>query len=390
MISFIVDGYDPWERVKSLLDHIHADMPVPCDVILISSLLLETAPEVCRRYGASLFGDNFRLVGNDDYSIYRARLRGQELARGNIFFYLSPLTEPAPGALACMARELEEDPGVAVTSSPLAFIFPGGTGARLLAHGFVTGKDRRLTPVLQGTPLGTAAAGATLSHIVPQPYCFCSRGPFYTPQDASANFWGCHLGACARRANGGNTVSLGKAVSFLHDEAFSVYIVALAHARPPEPLPAASPERLPLPVALTAYGRYRVGTPLPCPPQSSETAEEIFWGLFATQRPEYIASASRALPQRPLGDLARQTLLEIAGVTWEAARAAAEEYLAPPRPGWQTVADWLAAYAPLADTIYAQENPSFWQSLKKGKNPAMALVNLTGAVARGLWGRPRC
>lgn len=183
---------------------------------------------------------------------------------------------------------------------------------------------------------------------------------------------------------------MGAAESFLQGDAFSAYIDVMTQLRSRAPLEAASPDRLHLPVSLTAYGRYCVGGRLPGLPQPDATEEEIFWGLLRTQRPEYIAAAARERPARPLGELARQTLLEIAGITFAEARDMARDCLVPAREGWQTFSEWRDTYGPLAGTIYAQEQPSLWHSLKKGKNRAMALANLTCAVARGLWGRPRC
>ena len=114
-------------------------------------------PEVCRSCGEEWFGNSFRMLRNDDYSIFRARLRAQELARGDTILYLSPSVVPAKGTLAGLAAALEADPSLSVCSAPLAFLFPGGDTPRLLAHGFAVGKDRRLTPILQGERLEAPA-----------------------------------------------------------------------------------------------------------------------------------------------------------------------------------------------------------------------------------------
>ena len=95
MISCIVDGFDPWEQVETLLRRIREDMIGRCEVILVASLLLDTPPEVCRSCGEEWFGNSFRMLRNDDYSIFRARLRAQELARGDTILYLSPSVVPA-------------------------------------------------------------------------------------------------------------------------------------------------------------------------------------------------------------------------------------------------------------------------------------------------------
>lgn len=125
MISCIVDGFDPWEQVETLLRRIREDMIGRCEVILVASLLLDTPPEVCRSCGEEWFGNSFRMLRNDDYSIFRARLRAQELARGDTILYLSPSVVPAKGTLAGLAAALEADPSLSVCSAPLAFLFPG-------------------------------------------------------------------------------------------------------------------------------------------------------------------------------------------------------------------------------------------------------------------------
>lgn len=384
MLSCIVDGYDPWERVRSLLDRIHEDLGAQCDVILVASLLLDTPPDSCQRYGSALFGDNFRMLRNDAYSVFHARLRAQELARGDVIFYLSPTVLPAAGTLAALAAALDSDSGATVSSAPLAFLFPGGSSPRLLAHGFAVGKDLRLTPILQGEAAAAPPALDDCCGVVPQPYCCCARGPLYASADSAGTFWQSHLAACARRA--GEGLSVGGARAFLHDGAFPVYLGALTHTRAlPSPL-AATLDALPFPVWLTAYGRYRAGGPDRGLPQGTETAEEVFWGLLASQRPEYLAAAASSRPAPSLGELARQTLLEIAGITWDEARRCARDYLAPHRPGWQSFAQWLAACAPYAETIYAENAPTLRHSLKRSRNLRVALANMLCIATRGLWG----
>lgn len=383
MLSCIVDGYDPWERVRSLLDRIHEDLGAQCDVILVASLLLDTPPDSCRPYGSELFGDNFRMLRNDAQSIFHARLRAQELARGDVIFYLSPAVLPAGGTLAALAAALDSDSGATVCSAPLAFLFPGGSSPRLLAHGFAVGKDLRLTPILQGEAADAPPALADCRGVVPQPYCCCARGPLYAAADSTGTFWQSHLAACARRA--GEGLSVGGAHAFLHDGAFPGYLDALTHTRVPSPL-AGTLNALPLSVWLTAYGRYRAGGHDRGLPQGGETAEDIFWGLLASQRPEYLAAAASTRPAPSLGELARQTLLEIAGITWDEARRCARDYLAPHRPGWQSFAQWLAGCAPYAETIYAENAPTLRHSLKRSRNLRVALENMLCIATRGLWG----
>lgn len=101
MISCIVDGFDPWEQVETLLRRIREDMIGRCEVILVASLLLDTPPEVCRSCGEEWFGNSFRMPRNDDYSIFRARLRAQELV-------LCPLNKSIfkqPKVYRCMSTE---------------------------------------------------------------------------------------------------------------------------------------------------------------------------------------------------------------------------------------------------------------------------------------------
>ena len=385
MISCMVDGFDPWEQVETLLRRIREDMIGRCEVILVASLLLDTPPEVCRSCGEEWFGNSFRMLRNDDYSIFRARLRAQELARGDTILYLSPSVVPAKGTLAGLAAALEADPSLSVCSAPLAFLFPGGDTPRLLAHGFAVGKDRRLTPILQGERLEAPVVRAGCRNVVPQPYCCCSRGPLYTVSDNGGSFWQGHLAACSRIAGG--ALSVGGAVAFLHDSAFPVYMEAVRHTRVARPLLNAGMESMPFSVSLTAYGRYRVGKPVADLPQGAQTEEQVFWGLLSSQRPEYIAAASSARPARPLGELARATLMEIAGIRWEEARDCAGEYLAPALPGWQSFSQWLAEWEPRAEALYARQEPSFRRSLKESRNLAVGLENMVGIVARGLWGR---
>lgn len=385
MISFIIDGYDPWTNVEKLLERISLEIAEPCQVILMASFLLDVPAEVCASRGKELFGASFSLLGTDDISVFRARIRAQQEAGGDIFVYLSPAALPDEGTITNLVSGLRSS-GCPCVSASLSFRYSGVGTERFLACGYALGHDGRLVPALTGCNVRMFDNTAFFDALFPSPYCFCSSGPFYAIEDEGANFWQSHINA-AEKAGSQSRCAAGFCAC-MHPESFSPYHAVISRLFTGRENVREAASENGFSFVLSPYGR---GLLSPCREWHDASAgmseESIFWSMLVTQLPEFIAAASRMDGGEPLRFLARETLMEMSSMTWSMAREKAQHLLGRPVPGGQSFGEWEKICEPLSGEIYAAAEPSFREAIKNAAGLKTVLSNLACILRRGLLGR---
>lgn len=381
MISFIIDGYDPWANIFPLLKQIRQEVTEPCEVILSTSLLLDTPLAECEDKGKALFGDAFYLFVTDNTGVFETRIEAQAQVKGDTLFYLSPVIRPERGALNILAQGLlNKEPNLSCLSAPLTYLYPNGSCEKVLAHGYGSGEDGTLISLFTGQKLDNLPERT--ENIIPMPFAFCSRGPFYNTDDMVGSFWQSHLQACAR--NNRQCASLAGPPCRLHPDIFSSYYERLGVAGYPEK---ATIEivacRSKIPIALTGYGDYLAGAKIEdkAKPQSQE---DIFWALLTNPSPDLVAEACKHGIEEPLAELARKTLLKMASTTWDEASNKVKQRLKP-YPDWQTYNEWLDLHKPDKDTAYAIKSPDWRQIFNSPKSVMIMLRNIATIFAKGLF-----
>lgn len=385
MISFIIDGFDPWENVEKLLELVHEEISEDYEVILISSFLLDTPFDICNDKGKELFGRAFTFIRNDSASLFHARLRAQEAASGNRFVYLSPLVLPQRGCLANLLSHLSRRTEFSCFYPPLFFACRSGA-ERFLACGYAVSEDGQLVPALMGRK-ELVAKESFFDGLSPAPYCFCSNGPFYAKEDLRENFWRTHIEASEKFKS--RCVAFDSQGITLYPEAFSFYYQAVSQKFTGKERLRDVSARNKFSVWLSPYARFRMSCS--CgdgdAPAGAICEDDIFWKLLVNQLPEFIAEASRGNPAPSLRFLAHETLLEISSKTWSRTRNKASHLLENPATGWQTFVEWLNRWEPESGHIYASETPSLRQAMKESSNLPVAVSNLFHIVKNGLFGR---
>lgn len=380
VISFIIDGYDPWENILPLLEQIKLEIAGQCEVILATSLLLDTPLAECEAKGKALFGDDFYLFATDNTGVFETRLEAQAQAKGDTFFYLSPVIKPGSGALNILAQGLNKESGIFCLSAPLTYLYPNGSHEKVLANGYGSAENGVIVSLFTGQN-PDCLQGKT-KNIIPMPFAFCSKGPFYNSDDMVGSFWQSHLQACARNKN--HCASMSKAPCRLNSKIFSSYHERLGAARYSG---AATIEAVAacnrIPVAMSAYGDYLAGARMEDKPLP-QSQEDIFWALLTNPSPAFVANACEHKMEEPLAVLARKTLLKMASTSWDEANNKAKRYLKP-YPGWQTYNEWHSLYKPLKDTAYAVNSPDWRQIFKNPKSAMQILGNTAMVFAKGLF-----
>ena len=399
MISFIVDGFDPWEKVYAILRRIYdADIDDSYEIIVMSSLLLDTPRGICESAGKNLFGNRFLFVNNDSLSIVDSRCRAQELAHGETFFYISPSVLPAKKAISNLLGSLDCHSKLIFAGSPLTFSYDNMGEERILAHGYAVAPTQKLTPFLLTLPKDAAVCMVDYPVYFVAPFCFCSHGPFYTHEDKGQNSFWRHMAACTRQCRGDTKgLSVGKAPARMYDEAFPPYFRSLcAETSLGDAMNSSDLERLARiaqgGLELTPYGDFRVKSPAACwfLPQKGDTGERIFWSLLYWERPEFIAGASHGHPTEALRELAQTCLWKIACTSWQYIRKhiAEQRNIVPHQDKelLQAYSDWFTTYEPLANIIYANDNISLFKSFINSKSFYISIKNYLYILLSGLIG----
>ena len=380
VISFIIDGYDPWENILPLLEQIKLEIAGQCEVILATSLLLDTPLAECEAKGKALFGDDFYLFATDNTGVFETRLEAQAQAKGDTFFYLSTVIKPVSGALNILAQGLNKESGIFCLSAPLTYLYPNGSHEKVLANGYGSAENGVIVSLFTGQN-PDCLQGKT-KNIIPMPFAFCSKGPFYNSDDMAGSFWQSHLQACARNKN--QCASLAGAPCRLHPDIFPSYYERLEIARYPENATietVASCSKLP--IAMSSYGDYLAGAMLE-DKANQQSQENTFWALLTNPSPELVAQACEHEMAGPLAILARKTLLKMASTTWDEARNKAKQRLKP-YPGWQTYNEWLDLHKAGKDRAYAINSPDWRQIFKSPKSAILMLRNTATVFAKGLF-----
>lgn len=373
MVSFIIDAYDPWDAVARILRLIKREIDEPYEVILAASLLLDTPLDACEAEARALFGDSLIFLATDSAGAFEARLEAQASARGGIVCYLSPAILPAPGALGALLEACDRS----FASAALSLLFPGGETERILAAGYAAAEDGEPIPLYVAQKPDSAMA--PFCGAIPVPFCFCSRGPFYSEADAGRNFWQAHLDACARENRGGK--QLLSAACRLAPEILPSYSARVRAARfGGKPNLKSLTEKYEIETRLTAYGDYRAGGQFL--DSAHETQEDIFWGLLSDPNPERVAKASQMELNEPLAWIAREVLYKAASTTWQKADELARARLTGAPACWQTYGEWRGLYERCADLWYAMPGPRLRDLLAGGKR---AIANSAQAIGRGLF-----
>lgn len=402
MISFIVDGFDPWDKVYAILRSIHdAEILDEYEVILMASLLLDTPQKRCESAGSDLFGNCFRFINNDSLSVVEARCRAQELAHGDKFFYISPSVLPEKHTISKLLTSLDCHRELIFAGSPLTFSYNNVGEERLLAHGYAVAPAQKITPFLLTMPKYDLASERDYPVRFVAPYCFCSRGPFYTHKDQGQNSFWRHMGACVRQ--GGEDIkglSVGQAPAHLYDEAFvSYYRSWCSESKLENFVNSIDLERLANTaqgdLELTPYGEFRVKSPSaywPLP-RHGDTDEQIFWSLLYWGRPEFIAAASHGCPDRALRELAQICIWKISCTSWKyiSQYIMAQRSVVPAQNQaiLHAYSDWLTTYTPQANEIYAQDDISLLSSFVHSKDVFTSIKNYLFILRSGLFALKR-
>ena len=398
MISFIVDCFDPWERVHALLQCIYeSEIEDDYEILLMSSLLLDTPQEIAECAGEKLFGERFSFIKNDSLSVFAARCRAQELAQGEIFFYLSPSILPEKETIATLISILKQNTNNIFAASSLSFAYHERGEKRMLAHGFAVAPTQKLTPLLLTAPMDAAACMCDYPVRFAPPFCFCSHGAFYIQSDKCKTFLGSHICACIRQGAGDvKGISIGKASSCMYSEAFPAYFKSL-YEEMSNPINNILTDLSDLAflahgeVELTPYADFRVTNsaaiwPLP---QEGDTSEHIFWSLLYWERPEFIAAASRSQCTDALKALAQICLWKIASTPWEHLRnyiCEQQNMLKQQNKNYQVFIDWFSKYESIKDTLYTNNDTSLIKSIMKSKSFFISLTNCFYIIFSGLLG----
>lgn len=383
MISFIIDGFDPWSNILPLLEQIRSEIQQPYEVILATSLLLDTPLKECQAKGEELLGNSFCLLATDNTQVFETRLEAQAQARGDTFFYLSPVVRPKTGTLKILAQSGKTQSAIFCQSAPITFLYPSGISERILAHGYGSDDEGALVPLYAGQKPDMLPGNA--EQVIPLPFCFCSKEPFYKMEDRTGNFWQAHLAACSRKLQ--HCASVANAPCALNPGAFASYQERIDLARYPQ---ASTIEHIAtdngISLALNAYGDFRTGTNV-ADKTTPQSEEAIFWELLHNPSPEMIARASAGEMEEPLAWLARATLRKIASSTWEICEGKARRRLCPSRPGWQKYDEWLSLHQLFRNTAYASISPDWRQICTKPASIPQMARNLATVLTRGLFGR---
>lgn len=384
MISFIVDGFDPWERVRALLEALAQEMPQGSEIILVASNLLDTPLELCQSYGKGLFGDSFRLIHNDEMSILAARIRAQAEAHGETFVYLSPLAEPAEGFLEKLLGALDARPDAGFAAPVLTCGYPGASGERILCHGYAVAPGRQVMPFMLAFPLEKTLRDLQVQFV--HPYCLISRSPFYSWADRREHFFASHLAACeGRNAHG---LSVGAVACRLDWDDFPPYYRVSRNAKSSAcidvwDLAAATGQH----VQMTPYNSFVLASPVS--QDRSPGLEEHFWGLLTSQNLSLAASAAIHRAPGPVKIVAQHTLYLGATTTFMQACERAREWLPENHALCQSYEEWFAKFAPLADVLYAPSNPRILDCFKGSKRLLVSAGNFLHILCCGLFGLGR-
>lgn len=386
MISYIVDGFDPWQNVEELLKSIADETREPYEILLVASRILDVQLYECKKKGRAIAGEAFHFIPSDEFSIARSRLAAQARAKGDEFVYLSPVVHLPAGVIANLLEARRVYDANPVISPLLAFTFPDGSQKRVLAHGFAISPDGDIIPLLEGNLLDSNIVSKNLQSVYSNPWCFYSRRPFYTQADFRGIFRQFHVAACVR--NGTEGMSIGSAAVFLRPDNFFMYLkhVLVSKYDFAATLKQAAAKNG-LQISMNACGKLRtdlVRQASLC--HSEDDSESIFWDLLHDPLPEKIASALNAVRNKPLPDLAGFFLMQFAGITWKDALDKARKYLPQNNPAWQSPDLWQVLYQPLSDSIYAVEQPDIWKAIKNAKSVGAVLNNLKLIVSSVIFG----
>ena len=398
MISFIVDCFDPWENVYALLKAINeSEIDDDYEIILMSSLLLDTQQEVAERFGNELFNNNFRLINNDSMSIISARCRAQELSNGEFFFYLSPLVIPKIDTIKILFNTIKKSKSINFVSSSLVFRYDKFSDERILAHGFGVSPFHKLMPILMTEYSNINISIKSYPVHIPNPYCFCTNIPFYNYYDCQGTFWQRHILACKwKYLDGIKGISIGIAASRLYLESFPTYYKQLTDVNTVdmdtdcEEIAKSTMNGL----QLTPYADFRFKTTSSSvAPQESNSVSHIFWGLLYWESPEYVAAACRKLNTEALRVLAQVCLWKIANISEDSVKKSICELRNSTTPKdtetLKAINDWLSMHKFFYEKIYLKDFKLSLKNFLFSKNIFISLKNYLYLITSGLLGMKR-
>ena len=398
MISFIVEGFDPWDYVQELLEAIAfaiTELQEEYEVILISSFLLDISQEEYVNICTSFFGDNFQIVCDTALNLFSARCIAQERTRGDIFCYLSPSIKLSSESLKAMLAELKRVPDRACICPCLLFQFSQDVSPRVLSAGYGETPEGRVSSVLLGASYEEVAQWRYIRTGIFHPYCFCSRIPFYLPEDIGKTSFERHVAACLRNRQKGSTIILGNVAVSLRHRFFSMYLrlcssIKVDFLRNDFDFLSLA-ESLERNVAIGPYFDFVMEKSCQCQWKSvheTEEADVVFWEMLRWGRLDLIAAASHLPVNNALITLSKFSLWRASSILYEAAILHAQERI---RQFSNDISvkllyqAWLNTYEK-KNSFFAIEHVSLWMSFLHSKYKLKALKTWIFSIVSGLVG----
>lgn len=399
MISFIVEGFDPWKHVHDLLETIARairELQEDYEVIFISSFLLEISQEECVRICSSLFGDNCKIVYDTSLNLFHARCMAQEIANGDMFCYLSPSIEISLDSLKGMLAEILLDPDKSCVSPCLLFQFSQDASPRVLSAGYGETPEGSLCSVMLGTRCEEVAQWRYIRTGIFPSYCFCSRVPFYLPEDAGKTSFERHVAACLRNRDKAWAIILGNVTVSLRHRYFPMYLrlcssIKMDFFRNSFDFLSLA-ELLGRNVTIGPYFDFIMekscrGEWKDIP--EGEKADAVFWEMLRWGSPDLIAAASHLpVKNKALTALAEFSLWRASSLVYEAGVAHVRERMrqfANDSSVQSLYRAWLDSYGDKT-AFFAIEYVSLWESFWKSKYKLRALKIWIFAILAGLVG----
>lgn len=399
MISFIVEGFDPWKHVYALLEQIvivGQKIQEEYEVILLSSFLLDISYDECVKIGTALFGKRFYIVCDDSLSLFDARCVAQERAHGNIFCYLSPQIKLENDCLEQILEVLKKEPELDCVCPCLSFKFYSDSEPRVLSFGYGETPEGSISPLI----LGAFLNAINFQHIrvsIFHPYCFCSRKPFYLPEDDGKTSFERHVAACLRNRNAGMNAAALRAEVNLRHRYFALYLRLLSQIKIDYRKNSldflALANSLEIDVILTPYFDFLMTEQSyhKAPWQvalDAGDADSIFWALLLWRRPELIAGASRVhVPSEPLMELVTFCLWKAATFLHADCCQHArymESFFSEDPLITSLYRSWIDSYA--GDVLlFPHEDISVWTAFWKTRHKFLAIKNICVTVLSGIF-----
>ena len=398
MISFIVEGFDPWEYVHELLEAIAlvvSELQEDYEVIFISSFLLEISQEECVKICSSLFGKNFEIFCDTSLNLFNARCMAQEMASGDVFCYLSPSIEISPDSLKEILAEITRVPDKRCLCPCLLFQLSQDVSPRVLSAGYGETPEGSLCSVMVGARCEEVAQWRHIPTGIFPSYCFCSRIPFYRPEDAGKTSFERHVAACLRNRPQNGAIVLGNVTVSLRERYFPMYLrlyssIKVDFLRSSFDFLSLA-ELLERNVTIGPYFDFVMDKPCHCEwkfGSEIEMADAVFWEILRWGSPDLIAAASHlSVKNKSLMALADFSLWRASSLLYEAAISHVQERIRQFANDVSVQAlyrVWLETYKD--NSFFAVEHVSLLKSFWKSKYKLRALKSLFSTIAAGLVG----